>query len=68
MRVQFTIDDNLGHELQHQAEDLGLSVSSYIRSIVKKAMKKPNAIDLAMSEPSEKISLEEFKKQIHDLM
>ncbi len=68
MRLQITVDDALGHELQARAHDLGLSVSSYVRYMLKKSAAKPNMVDIAMSEPSEKISLEDFKKQIQELM
>lgn len=66
MRVQFTIDEVLGSKLQHDAHELGLSVSSFVRHIVKKTIegKKLNAIDKALLEPSEQITLEEFKKQL----
>ena len=66
MRVQFTVDDMLGNQLQTKAHDLGLSVSSYVRHIVKKSLenKKLNMVDKALKEPSELISLEDFKKQL----
>ena len=67
MRVQFTIDEKLGNKLQHEAHELGLSVSSYVRHIVKKTLEghKLNALDKALLEPSEPITLEEFKKQLN---
>lgn len=68
MRLQITVDDVLGHELQARAHDLGLSVSSYVRYMLKKSTSQPNMVDIAMAEPSEKISLEDFKKQIKELM
>jgi antitoxin component of RelBE/YafQ-DinJ toxin-antitoxin module len=68
MRLQITVDDVLGHELQARAHDLGLSVSSYVRYMLKKSTSQPNMVDIAMAEPSEKISLEDFKKQIQELM
>ena len=68
MRLQITVDDALGRELQARAHDLGLSVSSYVRYMLKKSTSKPNMVDIAMAEPSEKISLEDFKKQIQELM
>lgn len=40
MIVQFTVDDNLGHELQTKANDLDCSVSSYVRHLVKKTLNK----------------------------
>ena len=36
MRLQITVDDVLGHELKARAHDLGLSVSSYVRYMLKK--------------------------------
>ena len=68
MRLQITVDDVLGHELQARAHDLGLSVSSYVRYMLKKSTSQPNMVDIAMAEPSEKISLADFKKQIQELM
>jgi hypothetical protein len=66
MRVQFTIDKVLGNKLQHEACELGLSVSSYVRHIVKKSLegKKLNTIDKALLEVSEPIAFDEFKKQL----
>jgi hypothetical protein len=66
MRVQFTIDEVLGSKLQHDAQELGLSVSSFVRHIVKKTLEgqKLNALDKALLEPSEPITLEDFKKQL----
>ena len=69
MRVQFTIDDSLGHELQEKAEDLGFSVSSYVRHIVKKSLKKKNFIEVGLDDLTngkiEEITIEDFKKQLH---
>ena len=53
MRLQITVDDVLGHELQARAHDLGLSVSSYVRYMLKKSTSQPNMVDIAMAEPSE---------------
>lgn len=70
MRLQFTIDDTLGHELQENAEILGLSISSYVRLLIKRSISKPSLIDLALDDVEngrvEKISLEDFKKQLLD--
>lgn len=72
MRLQITVDDVLGHELQARAHELGLSVSSYVRYMLKKSTSKPNLMDLAMEDLKngrvEKISFEDFKKQIQELM
>lgn len=68
MRLQIIVDDTLGQELQAKAHDLGLSVSSYVRYILKRSASKPNMVDIAMAEASEKISLEDLKKQIQELM
>lgn len=66
MRIQFTIDEMLGDKLQNNAHELGLSISSYVRFIVKKSLEntKLNALDKALLEPSELIDFEEFKKQL----
>lgn len=68
MRLQITVDENLGNELQARANELGLSISSYVRAMLKKSTSKPNILDKAISEESEKISLEELKKQIKNMM
>ena len=69
MRIQVTVDDALGHELQERAEELGFSVSAYARHLLKKSIsgKKPNAIDKALQEESEKIGLADFNKQLDEL-
>ncbi len=66
MRVQFTIDETLGVKLQNEAHDLGLSVSSYVRHIIKKNLenKKLNIIDNALFEKSERITFDELKKEL----
>ncbi len=66
MRIQVTIDDDLGHELQEKAEELGFSVSAYARHLLKKSLnsKRGNMLDKALLEESEEISLEDFKKQL----
>ena len=67
MRLQFTIDNDLGGELQNRAHELGFSVSSYVRYLVKTSLEsktKTNVLDKAIKEPAELISLDEFKKQL----
>ena len=64
MRIQVTLDDVLGKELQSKAEELGFSISSYARYLLKNAISKPNAIDRALSEESEAITFENFKNQL----
>ena len=64
MRIQVTLDDLLGKELQSKAEELGFSISSYARYLLKNAISKPNAIDRALSEESDAITFENFKKQL----
>lgn len=64
MRIQVTLDDVLGKELQNKAEELGFSVSSYARYLIKNAISRPNAIDRALAEESESIAFEDFKKQL----
>lgn len=71
MRVQFTVDETLGHELQAKASDLGFSVSSYVRHLVKKSLGKKNFLELGLDDLSngkvEEITLEDFKKQLQEL-
>lgn len=64
MRIQVTLDDVLGKELQSKAEELGFSVSSYARYLIKNAISRPNVVDRALAEESESISFEDFKKQL----
>jgi antitoxin component of RelBE/YafQ-DinJ toxin-antitoxin module len=71
MRLQVTVDDSLGSELQTRARGLGLSVSSYVRYMLKKATSEPNLMELAVNDLKngriERVSLEDFKKQIQEL-
>ncbi|MBP9743552.1 MAG: hypothetical protein KBD37_09360 [Burkholderiales bacterium] len=69
MRIQITIDDAFGNQIRSKAKDLGLSVSSYSRYILKQALKTPklNKLDMALKEKSEEITFEEFKSQIKAL-
>ncbi|HLX54208.1 MAG TPA: hypothetical protein VKR58_09710 [Aquella sp.] len=73
MRLQITVDDYLGHELQNKAHDLGFSVSSYIRYLLKSSLTKTsnNLLDLAVDDVKkgkvEKLTLEKFKKQLKAL-
>ena len=66
MRLQFTVDDTLGVELQEKAHKLGFSVSSYVRHLVKLSLssKKTSVLEKAIQEQSEPISLENFRKQL----
>ena len=64
MKVQVILDDDFGKELQHEAKEMGFSLSSYLRFLIKSATNKTNAIDKALKETAEKISLEDFKKQL----
>ncbi len=66
MRLQFTVDENLGSKLQERAHELGFSVSSYVRHLIKQSFSnKPiGLVDKALQEPSELISLDEFRKQL----
>lgn len=68
MRLQITVDDAFGKELQERAHEMGLSVSSYIRAMLKKSAAKPGQLDLAMDDLKngrvEAVSLEDLKQQI----
>ncbi len=61
MRIQVTVDDELGHELQEKAKELGLSVSAYARSLLKQEL---SILDKSLLEESEEIILAEFKKSL----
>jgi antitoxin component of RelBE/YafQ-DinJ toxin-antitoxin module len=71
MRLQVTVDDSLGNELQTRARVLGLSVSSYVRYTLKKATSEANLMELAVRDLEngriESVSLADFKKQIQEL-
>ena len=71
MRLQLVVDDFLGHELQEKAHTMGFSTSAYLRYLVKKSLGKTKEIDLAIEDIEkgniEKITLENFKKQLEDL-
>ena len=70
MRLQLVVDDYLGHELQEKAHNMGFSTSSYLRYLIRKSLGKNqrNEVDLAIQDIAEgnveKISLENFKKQL----
>lgn len=73
MRLQVVVDNSLGVDLQEKAHNLGFSTSSYVRFLIKQALseKKQNQLDLALEDIKhgriEKISLEDFKKQVKEL-
>lgn len=69
MRFQITVDDIMGNEIQEKAHDLGFSVSSYVRFLLKSSLKtaKPSKLDSAILEESELISLKDFKNQLNEL-
>ncbi len=65
MRIQVTVDDELGHELQEKAKELGLSISAYARSLLKQEL---NILNKALLEESEEISLAEFQKNLEEVL
>ena len=73
MKLQVTVDDTLGHQLQNKAHALGFSTSSYVRYLIKNSLKKAqsNQIDLALADIKndniEAITLQDFKKQLEEL-
>jgi hypothetical protein len=73
MRLQTVVDDAFGNQLQNKAHDLGFSLSAYVRYLLKKSLNnnQKSGLDLAMDDLKngnvEKITLEEFNKQIEDL-
>jgi hypothetical protein len=73
MRLQLVVDDFLGHELQEKAHAMGFSTSAYLRYLVRKSLgkNKTKEIDLAIEDIEkgnvEKITLEDFNKQLEDL-
>ena len=69
MRIQITIDDVFGNQIVSRAKELGLSISSYSRYVLKEALKtqKLKKLDIALNEESEEVTFEEFKAQIQAL-
>jgi antitoxin component of RelBE/YafQ-DinJ toxin-antitoxin module len=69
MKIQITVDDSLGKQIQRGASELGLSISSYARSMLKNSIKesKPNLLDKALKEESISTTLEDFRKEIKKL-
>ncbi|MDQ5920711.1 MAG: hypothetical protein QG673_767 [Pseudomonadota bacterium] len=69
MRIQITIDDTFGSQIKSRANELGLSVSSYSRYVLKEALKnnKLNKLDIALKEDSEEITFEELQAEIKAL-
>lgn len=66
MKIQITIDEDCGSQIKLRAKELGLSISSYSRYMLKDSLKtrKLKKLDIALLEPSELITPEEFKKQL----
>ena len=68
MRLQIMVDDIFGAELKNKAQDMGFSISSYARFLLKHAIKNPTKIDKSLAEidagNTETLSLEQFKNQI----
>ncbi len=69
MKIQITVDESLGKQIQTQANQLGLSVSSYARCMLKNSIKKTklSLLDKALEEKSENTTLEDFQKEIDTL-
>ncbi len=65
------VDDILGEELKTKAHDMGFSVSSYARFLLKNAIAQPNKIDKALADIDagnvETLTLGQFKQQIAEL-
>lgn len=71
-KIQITVDDELSKEIKKQARHLGLSISSYARLALLKAIprnKKKSVLDQGIEDLKanrvETISLGKFKKQLH---
>lgn len=69
MKIQITVDDKLGKLIQNQANEFGLSISSYARSMLKSSIKeyKSNLLDKALKEESISTTLESLRKEIKKL-
>jgi len=69
--IQTTVDDQLGHELQMKAENLGLSLSSYVRATLKTSLNQKSLVEQGLDDVKngrvEEVSLEEFKKELRAL-
>lgn len=71
-KIQITVDDELNKEIKKQARHLGLSISSYARLALLKAIPrkgKKSLLDQGIEDLKanrvETISLSNFKKQLH---
>ena len=68
MRIQITVDNDFGEMIQERASELGFSVSSYLRYILKANLKstkkKQSKIDEILLEKSETITLKKFKDEL----
>ena len=69
MKIQITVDDVLGKQIQNQASELGLSISSYARYMLKNSINgsKLNLLDKALKEESINTTLEAFREDIKKL-
>lgn len=69
-RIQVTVDSDLNKMIQEQAKNMGLSVSSYARyalmEFIRNNRRQKNLLDMALESKSEKLTLEEFHKQLED--
>ncbi len=66
MKIQITVDEDFGKQIKSRADELGLSISSYSRYVLKNALKnaKSNKLDIALNEASEDITFDEFQEQL----
>ena len=68
-KIQISVDESLNQVIQEGAKNMGLSVSSYARTILVNAFsKKPSLIEESMEDLRrgrvETLTLEEFKKSL----
>jgi antitoxin component of RelBE/YafQ-DinJ toxin-antitoxin module len=72
-KIQITVDDQLNETIKNRAEQIGLSISSYARFVLKNfvAKKGDSLLDEAIKDLKannvESLTLAEFNRQIDDL-
>ena len=68
-KVQVMLEDKMAEAIANTAHEMGLSVSAYTRMLVMRAYKPNNAkrLEDILVEPSEEISLDDFKANLRAL-
>ena len=68
-KIQVMLDNDLAKSIKESAKEAGLSISLYARLLLSKAHKENlTPIEKSLLEPSEKITLDDFKNEIKAMM